>query len=320
MMNPLKMFSEWDENVLINYILDLDEGRWTTTTNAATVLKQLTFHVLLGEIEDYFKVLYGINTNTYDPSLRKYIFDNEHFKKSVQYHFKGIDNLVENYYETITHRVRIYDPENWMTKTQLIVLIEQFRPLLFRYKKIYEANQDYFLPYKEFYPRHDPDRFIAVYAFTKIVHFNLNSDDLNSFFTRLPRDRFIILRMGNDGILKLSAKNLSTQEKLIHHKNLKTINIMSILHYFQKDEFPDNSRENPVALIGAPGYTDIDRMYTKSSSWRVSEVLQVLRDHKGFKDFFFFVNQMIKTDNPGELKGKTFLVMIDGEPHIFNII
>lgn len=302
-MNPSKVISEKDENVLINFILN--EERLTTTRNAAIVLKELTFYMLLGDDNDYFTYLReGFPDDFYEKSEI-----NKWRDRSTENHFKGIDKLVENI--------------KWMDYTQLKEIIRKFKPLLFSYKKIYEGNKKFFLPVKEFLPMYDPDRFIAVYAFTKIVHFNVDSDDLNSFFKRLPYDRYIILRMGNSGILKVSYKNLSIGENIFNMNVPIRRNIMSVLDAIQKKEFPDNLHGKTVALIGAPGYTDnedIPRVYTESSSWRLSEVLRVLRNREGFEDFFSIKKEMKKTEYPGELKGRTFSVRIDGEPHIFDII
>jgi hypothetical protein len=317
-MNPSKVISEEDENVLINYILYDD--RLTTTRNAAIVLKELTFYMLLGDDNDYFTYLReGFPDDFYEKSEI-----NKWRDRSTENHFKGIDKLVENHYETFRNEARIWDlDDKWMDEPQLKELIRKFKPLLFRYKKIYETNQNYFLRKTEFLPMNDPVRFIAVYAFTKIVHFNVDSVDLNSFFKRLPYDRYIILRMGKSGILKVSYKNLSIGENIFNLNVPIRRNIMSVLDAIQKKEFPDNLHGKTVALIGAPGYTDdedIPRVYTESSSWRLSEVLRVLRNREGFEDFFSIKKEMKKTEYPGELKGRTFSVRIDGEPHIFDII
>lgn len=317
MMNPSKVISEKDENVLINFILN--EERLTTTRNAAIVLKELTFYMLLGDDNDYFTYLReGFPDDFYEKSEI-----NKWRDRSTENHFKGIDKLVENHHENLRRMVRPWSDIKRMDYTQLKEIIRKFKPLLFRYKKIYETNQNYFLRKTEFLPMNDPVRFIAVYAFTKIVHFNVDSDDLNSFFKRLPYDRYIILRMGNSGILKVSYKNLSIGENIFNMNVPIRRNIMSVLDAIQKKEFPDNLHGKTVALIGAPGYTDnedIPRVYTESSSWRLSEVLRVLRNREGFEDFFSIKKEMKKTEYPGELKGRTFSVRIDGEPHIFDII
>jgi hypothetical protein len=313
-MDPFKVISEKEENVLINFILN--EERLTTTRKAAIVLKELTFYMLLGDDNYYFIYLH----EGFPEDFYKQTENHKWRDKSIENHFKGIDRLVENHHENLRRVVRPGIEIKWMNELQLKELIRKFKLLLFRYKKIYEANQYYFLGDTEFLPMNHPVRFIAVYAFTKIVHFNLDSDDLNSFFIRLPHDRFIILRMGKDGILKLSYTNLSTEEDIINHKFTKNQNIMSILYTIQTKKFPDNL---PVALIGAPGYMDEnhkDILYTRSSSWRLSEVLRVLLSREGFKEFFYFEKQMKKTEDPEELKGRTFSVRIDGEPHIFEFI
>ncbi len=317
MMYPFKVISEKEENVLINFILN--EERLTTTRKAAIVLKELTFYMLLGDDNYYFIYLHeGFPEDFYEKT------ENHKWRdKSIENHFKGIDKLVENHHENLRRVVRPGIKIKWMNELQLKELIRKFKLLLFRYKKIYEANQYYFLGDTEFLPMNDPVRFIAVYAFTKIVHFNVDSVDFTSFFIRLPHDRFIILRMGKDGILKLSYKNLSIGENIFNMNVPPNRNIMSVLDAIQKKKFPDNLHGKTVALIGAPGYTDdedIPRVYTESSSWRLSEVLRVLRNREGFEDFFSIEKQMKKTEYPGELKGRTFSVRIDGEPHIFDII
>lgn len=316
MMHRLEKIFDSGKNDLIKYILD--DHRLTTTRNAAAVLKELTLNVLLEKSLGYFKSLSEMNEKIRDRLPAQYTVGDKLRNYSMGYHFKGIDNFVENYYKYL----EIVPPKDrfgqaGMNESQIKELIERFGPLLFSYYKLFETNLNDFLW------EYAPDLSIAVYAFTKIVHFNLDSKDIDSFFKNLPYDRFVITRMGGDGKLKLTFKNRLSVDKdpeVLKNMNLRNTNIKSIFENIQR-KFPDDSNGKTVALIGAPGYTDTDYIEHDCTSWRLSEVLQVLDNGKGFKESFFSTkNQMEKTEDPKGMTRKTFLVRIDGEPHIFHII
>ena len=279
------MISEDDERVLINYILD--ENRVTTTSNAAIVLKNVTFTMLLEEKREYFKYMSDSNNGDFKPSFAEY-FNNEFLTNSVRDHFGGIDKFVDEYYNTLKNKLPTMFRQTQMDKTQTEELIRRFEPLLYSYYNIFQANK------KDFLPNVKTDPIIAVYAFTKIVHFNLDSGDIEDsedsegFFKNLPYDRFIIYRMGRDGVLKLSLKNLLISKDLGNWRFGDAPNIILGFERIRERDFPDDSNGKTVALIAAPGYTDTKYKYEECSSWRLSEVLQVLRDGEGFKKLFFF--------------------------------
>jgi hypothetical protein len=315
-MNTLKTIFDRRKNDLIKYIFD--DCILTTTRNAAAVLKELTLNVLLEKSLDYFESVSEMNKKIRDSLPTQYILGDKLHMDSKGYHFKGIDNFVNNYYKNLKR----VPPNNRfgqarMSKSQTEELIERFRPLLFSYYEVFRTNLNYFLR------ENAPDLSIAIYAFTKIVHFNLNSKEIESFFKNLPYDRFVITRMGGDGKLKATFKNrLSDYEvtEELKNMNIENPNIRSFFKIIQR-KFPDDSNLKTVALIGAPGHMDVLREEHDCTSWRLSEVFQVLDSGKGFEESFFSTkNQMEKTEDPKEMTRKTFLVRIDGEPHIFHII
>jgi len=315
-MNTLKTIFDRRKNDLIKYILN-DDGL-TTTRNATAVLKELTLNVLLEKSLDYFESVSEMNKKIRDSLPTQYILGDKLHMDSIGYHFKGIDNFVKNYYENLEN-VPLKDRfgKARMNESQIKELIERFRPLLFSYYKLFKTNFD------DFVWENSPDLSTAVYAFTKIVHFNLDSKDIDSFFKNLPYDRFVITRMGSDGNLKITHKNRLSVDKypeILKNMTLRDTNIKPIFKNILR-KFPDDSNGKTVAVIGTPGYTDTDYLEHDCTSWRLSEVLQVLDSGKGFNESFFSTkNQMEKTEDPEGMTRKTFLVRIDGEPHIFHII